>query len=232
MKDILKLEFNSSDLFLFVMPHPDDEAVFCAGFIKRLTRSGNRVKVITLTKGEKSTHRYGLEEKVDLGEARSVELANALGILGINDSKLFDIPDGEIEKHYSRTREIVEEEIYNFQPDYVVTLEPSGIYGHPDHIALSEIVKDIGDKLPNQFRLIYATVGSRFHPSKGASAMAEKKVVPLEASHFISLRPKEVYTKVRALFAHKSQFGKGLIFKIVKWYLKGLSTREYYYKVE
>jgi LmbE family N-acetylglucosaminyl deacetylase len=213
------------------MPHPDDESVFCAGLISRLVYKGHKVKVVTLTKGEKSTLRYGLSFGEDLADARTKEMNKAMKILGVESFRLYDVPDGEIKYKEKNVEEIIKTEVEESKPTYIITLEPSGIYGHPDHIALSDFVTRI--VLQNQRSdLVYATVGSKFKASAGARAMAEAEIVPLEPNMYIKLSPKEILKKISALMAHRSQFRNKLLPRIFKWFRKEIVTKEFYVIVE
>src|SRR5215510_4982822 len=68
--------------------HPDDLEMSIAGTIARLTKSGRKVLMVSLTKGEAST--YGTVE------TRAKEAAEAARILGA-DHLLLDFPDTRVE---------------------------------------------------------------------------------------------------------------------------------------
>jgi LmbE family N-acetylglucosaminyl deacetylase len=87
----------------------------------------------------------------------------------------------------------------------LVTLEPDGIYGHPDHIALSEAVTEA---VKRPMRLLYATVGEFIHRPR-ASKMAEKAIInPLKPELVLKLGLAESKAKLESLRAHYSQFRK------------------------
>lgn len=67
-----KLKISAGDKVIIFMPHPDDEAVFLSGTIRQLVKHKINVKVVTMTRGEASTLRYGLKDRDDLAESREV----------------------------------------------------------------------------------------------------------------------------------------------------------------
>jgi LmbE family N-acetylglucosaminyl deacetylase len=199
------LGITQTDRVLVLMPHPDDEAVFTSGLIKKLIEEGVAVKIVTMTRGEKSTLRYGLKPADDLASARDKELLKSFGILGVNQFDTLDLPDGGLKTMKKEMGEIIEKQIKVFRPTVLVTLEPDGIYGHPDHIALSEAVTEMVKK---PMRLLYATVGEFVHKPK-ASKMAEKAIInPLKPELVLKLGLVESKAKLESLRAHYSQFRK------------------------
>lgn len=194
---------------LFTMPHPDDEAVFTSGLIQRLISSRIQVKLIVFTRGEASTLRYGLMHHEDLAKVRFNEQRRAAKILGVRKLEIKSLKDGGIKMHEREVVKILHDQINKFNPTTLVTLEPDGIYGHPDHIALSLFSRKFA--LDNNIDLIYATVRPNFIlPS--ASHMAEKDVIePIKPEYLLHLTPREIITKIRALSSHTSQLQFSLL---------------------
>jgi len=180
---------------LVVMPHPDDEAIFCGGFLHKLSVNAIPTRLITMTVGEKSTLRHGLKPTDDLGEIREKELTRALTILGVNDFHIYHYPDGKLDDIGEKIQKTIRTNIRSFRPTHVVTLEPDGIYGHPDHIALSEFTKCVV-RLPT--RLLYVTVSSFYHLPKSAK--------PIRHDVELRLHWPDTRVKLQALRAHSSQF--------------------------
>jgi LmbE family N-acetylglucosaminyl deacetylase len=180
---------------LVVMPHPDDEAIFCGGFLHKLSVNAIPTRVITMTAGEKSALRYGVKPTDDLGEIREKELATALTILGVNDFCIYHYPDGTLEEIGETIQKKIRTNIRSFHPTHVVTLEPDGIYGHPDHIAVSEFTKRV---VRRPIRLLYVTVSPSYHLPKSAK--------PIRPDVELRLRQPDIIAKLKALRAHNSQF--------------------------
>jgi len=147
-----------------------------------------------------------------------------MGTLGVTELVLGHYPDGETEKHKKHIRRFLAKIITSFQPDIVITLEPDGVYGHPDHIAVSAIVADV----VSGGKLMYATVDEHFTPSRGASAMAKKRVSPLSPTMRLVLTEKETAKKLQAFREHKSQFIVNNTF-ITKWRNMHLLQNEFFY---
>lgn len=194
----------STSRILVVMPHPDDEAIFCGGFLHMLSTHNIPARVITMTAGEQSTLRYGLKPTDNLGEVRKKELTRALAIVGVNDFHIYRYPDGKLEDIGEKIQKTIRTNIQSFQPTHVVTLEPDGIYGHPDHIALSEFTKYV---VRRPTRLLYVTVSPSYHLPRSASRMSKKAgIKPIQPDVELRLRWPDTFTKLNALRAHNSQF--------------------------
>lgn len=199
-----ELDINFDSRILVFMPHPDDEAVFCSGLIKKLTLNNIAVKLITMTSGEKSTLVFGLKPGEDLAAARRVEQANSCFILGINDYEILTIPDGGLKQKEKEVKKIISEQIKFFLPTHVLSLEPDGIYGHPDHIGLSLFVSET---VNNPIKLLYITIPG-FKKKRPVSEMSEKlEINPILPKYILKLKPVEIKAKIASLRAHRTQFG-------------------------
>lgn len=198
-----QLGFNNHNRVLVFMPHPDDEAVFCSGFLKKLTTSNIAVKLITLTSGEKSTLVFGLEPGDDLAATRRIEQKNSCEILGITDYEVLSISDGGLKLKEKEVKEIISSQINIFKPTHVVTLEPDGIYGHPDHIGLSKFVTEV---VASPLKLLYVTI-PQFKEKREVSKMSEKSIInPIPPEFILKLEPSETEAKINSLRAHHTQF--------------------------
>lgn len=217
---------------LITFPHPDDESAFAGGFMQEAIRRDIDIKVITLTKGENSTLRYGLENNEDLATARSEELNRALRNLGTDKYMLMNFPDGSLDEDKENVREFLLKEIKNFKPKFVITFEPFGVYGHPDHIALSKITTSIYKSNQGLFRLIYATVGDTYKSTAGECSMCEQTDRPIKYNSSLQLTLPQTIRKTRALISHRSQFPLGIGFLHEWFYQKKLMFREYFHVVE
>lgn len=229
IKKIEEIGIRKRNKILAVMPHPDDEAFFSAALINQATRIGCDVFVLTITKGEKSTLKFGYPSNVDLGIVRPRELKNALEVLGVKKYKIANIPDGKIKDMFVEVRAEVLKKVNEFGPDILLTLEPSGIYGHPDHVELSKIVTEQYNLNKKKIRLIYSTVDIRFKPSEGALNMAKGNFIynPLHPNVELKLSLGDVLNKIRALKAHRSQFQMNKF--VLKMLKRGLLASEFYH---
>lgn len=87
----------ASDRILVLTPHPDDEAVSCAGIIQEALRAGADVNVLYLTNGDNNEFAFIVYEKrltfrkgvfLHLGEVRRQEAINAMKLLGLQKKNL------------------------------------------------------------------------------------------------------------------------------------------------
>lgn len=134
---------------LLVHAHPDDEAISTGGIMAQAFDAGHRVVLVTATRGEEGeiSNMDEAESRPRLAEIRTEELRRALEIigatrqefLGYRDSGMAGTPSNQhpesfhqapLEKAAERLAAILRIE----RPDVVVTYDPMGTYGHPDHI--------------------------------------------------------------------------------------------------
>lgn len=136
--------------------HPDDEAFPVGGALAAHAARGVQIRLITATRGEEGEIRQaGSATRDTLGEVRRVELARAARILGLQDhivlhyrdSGMAGTPPNEHPQAFvnAEAEVVIErlvEEIRRFRPQVVLTFDPAGLYGHPDHIAIHEYTKE------------------------------------------------------------------------------------------
>ena len=130
--------------------HPDDEAFPVGGALAAHAARGVQIRLITATLGEEGEIRQaGAATRETLGSVRRVELARAVRILGLQDhivlhyrdSGMAGTPPNEHPQAFvnAPAEVVIErlvEEIRRFRPQVVLTFDPDGLYGHPDHIAI------------------------------------------------------------------------------------------------
>jgi LmbE family N-acetylglucosaminyl deacetylase len=125
-----------------VLAHPDDESMGIGGILAKYAAEGIETSLVTATRGERGwlgdERDYpGLEA---LGQIREAELRTAAEILGIRSVDFLGYLDGELDQ--ARPAEVVAKiagYVRGIQPDVVVTFGSDGAYGHPDHIAISQL---------------------------------------------------------------------------------------------
>jgi LmbE family N-acetylglucosaminyl deacetylase len=87
------------DSVIVLSPHPDDEALGCAGLVQHLQAAGENVYVVILTGGEAShnEHKCGLDKKKIILERRSLSRDVAQMLHLPNDHLYFlNYPDGGV----------------------------------------------------------------------------------------------------------------------------------------
>lgn len=133
---------------VFVHAHPDDEALLTAGTMARASTEGHRVVLVVATDGAAGLTDAALS--TGLAATRAAELdasAAALGVarvvrLGHADSGLRgDVTDGfaavAADVAAAQIAAICDEE----GADVLVGYDPSGGYGHPDHLQVHRAVR-------------------------------------------------------------------------------------------
>ena len=129
-----------------VLAHPDDESLGLGGALAHYADTGVETYLVTATRGERG--RYfdalrgdpGRPADEEVARAREAELRAATAVLGVRDVALLDYRDGELDA--VDTTEAVAKIVAHMRrvrPDVVVTFGPEGAYGHPDHIAISQL---------------------------------------------------------------------------------------------
>jgi LmbE family N-acetylglucosaminyl deacetylase len=124
-----------------VLAHPDDESLGMGGSLAKYAAEGVKTYLLTATRGERGW--LGQPEAYPgapaLGRQREAELRAAAQVLGLKEVVLLDYPDGELDQAepVEAIGRIVNH-IRRLKPQVVLTFDPYGAYGHPDHIAISQ----------------------------------------------------------------------------------------------
>jgi LmbE family N-acetylglucosaminyl deacetylase len=137
---------------LIALAHPDDESFGMAGTIVRYSREGAEAYLICATNGDVgSLDDHFLEGYESVASLRLQELACAAQILGLErlitfnyrDSGMAGSSDNEhpdclvaatLDEVTCRITEVIRE----VRPQVVITFDPFGGYGHPDHIRMHQ----------------------------------------------------------------------------------------------
>jgi len=135
---------------LAVFAHPDDEAFGTGGSLAHYAEKGAHVALVCATRGEVGEiSDPALATPDTLGEVRENELrcaADSMGVqqvifLGYRDSGMVGTAENYDPRAFiNAPGEVVVRQlvgiIRDIQPHVIVTFEPNGGYGHPDHIAI------------------------------------------------------------------------------------------------
>lgn len=233
---------------LFVHAHPDDETLTTGATIAHYAARGAHVRVLTCTLGEEGEvigsqwARLAVDGADQLGGYRIYELSSALGELGVDhprflggagrwrDSGMGGAPARRQSRFVDADAEAVGqlvEVLREFRPHVVVTYDPSGGYGHPDHIqahrvttaAVEAAATDQYPGEPWQVPKFYWTVMSREALLDGLRALEDVELpdgwirLPVDQSPFefgypadaVIDAPESRQAKVNALRAHRTQ---------------------------
>jgi LmbE family N-acetylglucosaminyl deacetylase len=253
---------------LAVFAHPDDEAFGTGGSLARFAASGVKTVLVCATRGEVgeiSDPSYATPET--LGQVRESELrcaAETMGVaevifLGYRDSGMAGTPENQDPRAFINAPE---EEVVaalagiirRVRPQVVITFEPNGGYGHPDHIATNR----------HTVAAFHAAADPLCYPELGAAHQAQRLFyTAIPRSFFLEMRdqlealgedtsqfsrlddpitgwPDEkinltldvsstVELKWQALTCHRTQFGPGNLFRrLPEPLVKQMMSREYF----
>ena len=129
-----------------ITAHPDDESLALGGSLTAAAREGIETYVICATSGQRGRFREhpfgssGHPGPAALGRIREIELRRAASVLGVHRVDVLGYEDGHLAKaDAQQVAADVADRIREVRPDVVLTFDPYGAYGHPDHIAISQI---------------------------------------------------------------------------------------------
>jgi LmbE family N-acetylglucosaminyl deacetylase len=136
---------------LGIFAHPDDEILGPGGTLAQYAADGVHVELVCATRGEAGEIADPSLASVEtLGSVREAELRCAAETLGVSrvtfldfrdsgmaDSEENDHPQAFINAAAEAVIPKLVKVIRRLQPQVIVTFEPYGGYGHPDHIAIN-----------------------------------------------------------------------------------------------
>lgn len=128
-----------------VLAHPDDETLGFGGVFARYAAEGVETHLVTATMGQKGRFRGlppgdpGHPGPGKLAEIREAELQAAVGVLGIGELSVLGYMDGALDQvDPQQAVSAIAGHIRRVRPQVVMTFDPYGAYGHPDHIAICQ----------------------------------------------------------------------------------------------
>lgn len=222
---------------LFVHAHPDDESITTGGTIAAFAGAGAEVRVITCTLGEEGevleeTYAGLVADRADqLGGYRIAELTGALRALGVDrteflggagtwrDSGMANTPSAAHPRAFVGSGDDAVRAMMSvldeWRPDVVVTYDPRGGYGHPDHIQAHKVVHAALEEADHRPRRIAWTVTARSvvterHPAPPAHLRHPEtdelpSVPDSRLTHRVPLDSAAYAAKLEALTCHATQ---------------------------
>jgi len=130
----------------FVHPHPDDEAIFTGGSMRRAADAGWRVILVLATGGEEGEMPDWVT--LDAADHRRMETAAAAEILGVEElhylgyrdsgmvGRASNLAPGSLAASIDAAADDLAALLGRIGTDAIISQDPHGIYGHPDHIAV------------------------------------------------------------------------------------------------
>ncbi len=138
--------FTTNDYFkplklMAVLAHPDDESLALGGILAKYAAVGVQATLVMATRGERGW--FGPAAAYPgpqaLGRLREAELRAAVQVLGLQEVVFLNYQDGELDQaDPAEAIAKIVSHLRRVRPDVVVTFDSNGMYGHPDHIAISQ----------------------------------------------------------------------------------------------
>ncbi|UXA16847.1 N-acetyl-1-D-myo-inositol-2-amino-2-deoxy-alpha-D-glucopyranoside deacetylase [Mycobacterium sp. SMC-4] len=252
---------------LFVHAHPDDETLTTGATIAHYTALGAQVWVVTCTLGEEGEvigeqwAGLAVDHADQLGGFRVGELTAALTALGVDrprylggagrwrDSGMAGTPSRGRERfvdgNFAEQTDALAASIDELRPHVVVTYDPNGGYGHPDHIHAHRVTTAAVDAARWQVPKFYWTVMSASALAAGDTLLAQAPDhwtrIPLSSLPFDAYADDaidaaldltaQLPAKVAALRAHQTQVsvsGDGRFFALSNTIALPVSATEHY----
>lgn len=203
--------------------HPDDECLLMGGTIARAAAEGHRVVLVTATDGAAGLTgqqaRSGPNE--DLGKRRIRELEEAAATLGAARVVPLGYQDGGFElAGINEPARALSRVISAESADVLTGYDPTGGYGHPDHVHLHRVARRAAD-LFKDVALLEATVDRKLLVPGGYLVKAipgapridldriRQSYLPHdEITHQVDVR-RYVHAKIAGLSCHESQHSGG-----------------------
>ncbi len=243
---------------LFLHAHPDDEALLTAGTMAKAHAAGHRVHLVVATDGSAGLTSGAFTQ--DLALHRSLELARSAEILGVNSVTELGYPDSGLHGEHipnggfaGLDPAIIAHQlavlITELEIDTLVGYDPSGGYGHPDHVQVHKVARAVRGLTPlNLFEAtlprepiaravkLVSTLSltpSDFDPVTFAHSWTPKT----EITHRVNVR-KYTPLKKASIMAHASQSSAdgtirtlAVLSKLPKPIFDALMGTEYFVKV-
>jgi N-acetyl-1-D-myo-inositol-2-amino-2-deoxy-alpha-D-glucopyranoside deacetylase len=251
---------------LGVFAHPDDEQLM-SGVYAQAAADGVKTGLICATRGELGEIASPeLATPENLGHVRENELRAACAVLGIKYLWFLDYRDSGMmgtignddpaafyrsdqDEAVGRVVKIVRE----FKPSVMVTFDPTGGYGHPDHITICKVATEAFHAAGDESR--YPEAGAAWKPSRlfyagfprGQMKRFGEVLQEMGVENFLGMVDREQYgladdsvthavtveqwlsVKERSLFHHRTQNNPESIFsKMPKEWIDTLRSTEHY----
>jgi len=150
---------------LLVHAHPDDESINTGSTMAKYVAEGAHITLVTCTLGEEgevlepSLSQLAADQADQLGGYRISELAGACAALGVTDHRFLggaghyrdsgmmglatnDNPRCFWQADLRAAAELLVDVIREVRPQVVITYDPNGFYGHPDHIQAHRVAME------------------------------------------------------------------------------------------
>jgi len=190
---------------MVIVAHPDDPEFSCSGTMAHWSKAGTKICYVLCTSGDVGIAKPGMTRQ-EAAKIREAEQRDACRITGVKEVVFLGEPDGMLVASLELRKKLVRE-IRRFQPEVVVTGDPTRVWSgdsyinHPDHRAASAAALDAvfpAAGQPNLFEEI---------AEEGYEAHKPRKVYVTtwdEADVYVNIT-ETIDIKIAAVRAHDSQ---------------------------
>lgn len=237
--------------------HPDDEAFGSGGTLAELVRKGHKVATVCATNGDVGEiSDSALATSENLWMVRQEELRQAMKVTGVTDVRFLDYRDSGMQGSedndnpaslFQAEPSVVESQISaivnELKPDVVFTHDPTGGYGHPDHVTLYQrttaVIDSMGDDRPyfyhvcfprNNFRTLWQEmVEAGITPPFAKEALG---AIGSPDDYVTTVRDVSAYVEIKkdSLSCHKTQLDpNGPFNSLNRNFMDNWMSTEYFY---
>ena len=242
---------------LGIFAHPDDEAFGSGGTLAELVQKGHRVTTVCATNGDVGEiSDPALATPENLWQVRQGELRDAMAVTGISDvrflgyrdsgmdgtpdndnpTSLFRADAGKVESQISAVME-------ELTPDIVITHDPTGGYGHPDHVTVYQRTTAVVESMTVNRPLLYYVCFPRGNFKKLWQEMIDAGITPPFAKEALedigspddyvtTVRDVSDYVEIKkeSLNHHKTQLDpNGPFSSLAPEFMNAWMSTEYFY---
>ncbi|PKB72318.1 MAG: hypothetical protein BZY87_00565 [SAR202 cluster bacterium Io17-Chloro-G6] len=242
---------------LSIFAHPDDEAFGSGGTLAGLVRKGHRLTMVCATNGDVGEiSDPALATPENLWEVRQGELRRAMAVTGISDVRFLGYrdsgmpgtPDNEnplslFQAEPAKVEGQIAALLEELSPDIVFTHDPTGGYGHPDHIAVYQHTTSVIESMTGKRPYLYYVCFPRGNFRTLWQEMVDADITPPFAAELLDSigSPDEYVTTIKdvsayvdikqeSLRCHQTQLDpNGPFGKIAPEVMTGWMSTEYFY---
>jgi LmbE family N-acetylglucosaminyl deacetylase len=204
---------------LGIWAHPDDEAYSSAGLMRIASKNGQRLGIVTATKGDagQSADEKRWPQK-QLAHIREQEQQGCLRNIGDVELTWLNYKDGTLinqsqDEAVFRLVNIINE----FKPDTILSFAADGITGHDDHKTIHKWVKAACQLSDSKLRFFGSVMAAEDAEHKSRILSYDEQfnlffntdeplfIGPNKASLYVVLDEEELDCKIACLKAHASQ---------------------------
>ena len=122
--------------YLAICAHPDDMEIGMGGTLIKLSKAGNKVKIVSLTNGNAGHYEM---LPAELAARRKKEAERVSEYAALSSYEIWDINDGYLDVNVDNRKRLIRA-IREFAPDVLFTFRLWDY--HPDHRATSQLAQD------------------------------------------------------------------------------------------